>query len=70
MCQLLRHQVFLVLSRLEEAILDKIWDSVLSGNLNFVLSLGLLAYQIFFQKGIIILMPQKSNQSIEITEIA
>ena len=69
MRQLLGLQVFLILTRLEETVLDKFWNPVLPSDLDLVLSLRLLPFEVVLLKLIIVLVSQKSNQSVEVAEI-
>ena len=69
MRQLLGLQVFLILTRLEETVLDEFWNPVLPSDLDLVLSLRLLPFEVVLLKLIIVLVSQKSNQSVEVAEI-
>ena len=69
MRQLPSLQVFLILTRLEETILDELWNPVLPSDLDLVLSLRLLPFEVVLLKLIIVLVSQKSNQSVEVAEI-
>ena len=69
MRQLLGLQVFLILTRLEETVLDELWNPVLPSDLDLVLSLRLLPFEVVLLKLIIVLVSQKSNQSVEVAEI-
>jgi hypothetical protein len=62
-------QVFLILTRLEETVLDELWNPVLPSDLDLVLSLRLFPFEVVLLKLIIVLVSQKSNQSVEVTEI-
>lgn len=69
MRQLPSLQVFLILTRLEETVLDELWNPVLPSDLDLVLSLRLFPFEVVLLKLIIVLVSQKSNQSVEVTEI-
>ena len=69
MRQLPSLQVFLILTRLEETVLDELWNPVLPCNLDLVLSLRLFPFEVVLLKLIIVLVSQKSNQSVEVAEI-
>lgn len=69
MRQLPSLQVFLILTRLEETVLDELWNPVLPCDLDLVLSLGLFPFEVVLLKLIIVLVSQKSNQSVEVAEI-
>ena len=69
MRQLLGLQVFLILTRLEETVLDELWNPVLPSDLDLVLSLRLFPFEVVLLKLIIVLVSQKSNQSVEVAEI-
>ena len=69
MRQLPSLQVFLILTRLEETVLDELWNPVLPSDLDLVLSLRLLPFEVVLLKLIIVLVSQKSNQSVEVAEI-
>ena len=69
MRQLFRLQVFLILTRLEETVLDEFWNPVLPSDLDLVLSLRLLPFEVVLLKLIIVLVSQKTNQSVEVAEI-
>lgn len=69
MRQLPSLQVFLILTRLEETVLDELWDPVLPSDLDLVLSLRLFPFEVVLLKLIIVLVSQKSNQSVEVAEI-
>ena len=69
MRQLPSLQVFLILTRLEETVLDELWNPVLPSDLDLVLSLGLFPFEVVLLKLIIVLVSQKSNQSVEVAEI-
>lgn len=69
MRQLLGLQVFLILTRLEETVLDELWNPVLPSDLDLVLSLRLLPFEVVLLKLIIVLVSQKPNQSVEVAEI-
>jgi hypothetical protein len=62
-------QVFLILTRLEETVLDELWNPVLPSDLDLVLSLRLFPFEVVLLKLIIVLVSQKSNQSVEVAEI-
>ena len=69
MRQLPSLQVFLILTRLEETVLDELWNPVLPSNLDLVLSLRLFPFEVVLLKLIIVLVSQKPNQSVEVAEI-
>ena len=69
MRQLPSLQVFLILTRLEETVLDELWNPVLPSDLDLVLSLRLFPFEVVLLKLIIVLVSQKSNQSVEVAEI-
>ena len=69
MRQLPSLQVFLILTRLEETVLDELWNPVLPSDLDLVLSMRLFPFEVVLLKLIIVLVSQKSNQSVEVAEI-
>ena len=69
MRQLSSLQVFLILTRLEETVLNELWNPVLPSNLDLVLSLRLFPFEVVLLKLIIVLVSQKTNQSVEIAQI-
>ena len=69
MRQLSSLQVFLILTRLEETVLDELWNPVLPSDLDLVLSLRLFHFEVVLLKLIVVLVSQKSNQSVEVAEI-
>lgn len=69
MRQLSSLQVFLILTRLEETVLDELWNPVLPSDLDLVLSLRLFPFEVVLLKLIVVLVSQKSNQSVEVAEI-
>ena len=69
MRQLSSLQVFLILTGLEETVLDELWNPVLPSDLDLVLSLRLFPFEVVLLKLIIVLVSQKPNQSVEVAEI-
>lgn len=69
MRQLSSLQVFLILTRLEETVLNELWNPVLPSDLDLVLSLRLFPFEVVLLKLIVVLVSQKSNQSVEVAEI-
>ena len=69
MRQLSSLQVFLILTRLEETVLNELWNPVLPSDLDLVLSLRLFRFVVVFMKLIVVIVSHISYQRVEVAEI-